>query len=148
MAREQGQGQGQGQGNRFLQLLRRARAATAAPAVTGGGVVIAFPDSARLRLERLARELRQSFERGGFARGGGDSLFALDVTAGPRPRLLIDQAAFVACNAEAQAWQVVVDHGSDTRVTLDSSDFGSVERFVRLYIVGRISELTEGAFLS
>jgi len=137
MAQGKGQDQGQGQGNRFLQLFRRP------PAAAGTGVVIAFPDSARLKLERLARELHQR-----FAQCGGAQLFALEVTAGPCPRLVIDEAAVVACNGAAGTWQVTVDHDSDTRLTLDSADFASIERFVRLYIVGRLSELVEGALLS
>jgi hypothetical protein len=131
------------QGNRFLQMFRRNRAPAASVVAGSGGIVISFPDTARLRLERFARELRQ-----GFDRCGGGNLFVLNVTAGPRPRLWIDQTAFVECDIEAGAYQAVVDHGHDTRVTLDTSDFTSIERFVRLYIVGRISDLTEGALLS
>lgn len=129
-----------GQRNRFAGLFGRGIRAAAPTANT----VVAFPEAGLLRLERLARELRESFERYGSI----DALFAFDMIGGHRPRLRVDESACVTWNSDDNAYHVVIVSTPDTRITLDSSDFATVERFVRLYVVGRLTEHAEGAMFS
>jgi hypothetical protein len=100
------------------------------------GILLQFPLHGEALLVKLADRLRLRLASGGAER---DPLL-LTMSRCPGSRLSIDSSAYVAFDAHRSAYQVVIEAATDTRITLDTTDFDAAVNFVLLYIVERPTE--------
>jgi hypothetical protein len=101
------------------------------------GILLQFPVHGEALLVKLADRLRLRLASGGAER---DPLL-LTMSRCPGSRLSIDSSAYVEFDADRSAYQVVIEAATDTRITLDTTDFDAVVNFVLQYIVERPTEL-------
>jgi hypothetical protein len=102
----------------------------AALAPVGEAAVLHFPIRGEALLARLAELLRDRLPSGAER---GDP-FLLTLSRGQRPRLSIDRAAYVEFHAEHASFHLIVDAGPDSRVTLETTDFDTLVKFVVQYL--------------
>lgn len=95
-------------------------------------------------MARFGRDLERRFACSGIDR----SSYLLEVSPGPAPRLRIDGDALVEFDGERRCYRIVVQTSDVTRVILETSDFGNVDKFVCQYIVDQFAESTARAFTS
>jgi hypothetical protein len=95
--------------------------------------VLKFPIRGEALLARLADLLRDRLPCG----EASPDPFLLTLSRGPRPRLSIDRAAYVEFHAEWASFHLIIDAAPDSRVTLETTDFDTVEKFVAQYLVDR-----------
>jgi hypothetical protein len=105
--------------------------ATVAPAEEAA--VLHFPIRGEALLARLADLLRDRLQCGDASRDP----FLLTLSRGPRPRLSIDRAVYVEFHPEWASFHLIVDAAPDSRVTLETTDFDTVEKFVVQYLTDR-----------
>ena len=96
-----------------------------------------FPIYGAALLVKLADALRN---RTADACSERDPLL-LKMSHRPGSRLAIDNIAYVEFHADRAAYHVVIEAASDTKVTLDTTDFDTLVRFVAQYLTERPSEL-------
>jgi hypothetical protein len=129
----------------FRQLLVRLRGietpiAASAEASDGGpcdatdesGVLLPFPIRGEALLVKLADLLRERI-------GLDDDVaapFLLTMSRCPRPRLSIDTTAYVEYHVERATYCLSIDALPDSRLTLETTDFDTLVRFVVDYIIG------------
>lgn len=116
-----------------LGLLATPAQPSAMGAETGEAAVLQFPIRGEALLARLADLLRDRLPSGDIGRDP----FVLTLSRGPRPRLSIDRAAYVEFHAESASFHLIVDAAPDSRVTLETTDFDTVEKFVVQYLADR-----------
>ena len=102
--------------------------ATVAPAEVAA--VLQFPIRGETLLARLADQLRDRLPCDDASRDP----FLLTLSRGPRPRLSIDRAVYVEFHAEWASFHLIIDAAPDSRVTLETTDFDTVEKFVIQYL--------------
>jgi hypothetical protein len=107
------------------------REATVAPVEEAA--VLQFPIRGEALLARLADLLRDRLPCG----EASPDPFLLTLSRGPRPRLSIDRAAYVEFHAEWASFHLIIDAAPDARVTLETTDFDTVEKFVAQYLADR-----------
>ena len=95
-----------------------------------------FPVHGEALLVRLADALRSRVAGSCSER---DPLL-LKMSRHPGSRLVIDQNAYVEFDSDRAAFQAVIEAASDTRVTLDTTDFDTLVRFVAQYVAERPAE--------
>lgn len=111
------------------------------PVVTHGhtaqnGVLLQFPVRGEALLVRLADLLRSRIANRGLER---DPLFLL-ISRCPGSRLSIDRSAYVEFLADRCMYCVAIEAQPDTRVTMETTDFDTVVKFVVQYVAERLSE--------
>jgi hypothetical protein len=94
------------------------------------GVLLPFPIRGEALLVRLADVLRDSL----MCSAPGADPFLLTLSRVPRSRLSIDGAAYVEFHAETATFQLTVETGPDSRMTLETGDFDTLVKFVVQYI--------------
>jgi hypothetical protein len=100
---------------------------------SGEAAVLHFPIRGEALLARLADLLRDRLQCDDASRDP----FLLTLSRGPRPRLSIDRAVYVEFHAEWASFHLIVDAAPDSRVTLETTDFDTVEKFVVQYLTDR-----------
>lgn len=98
-----------------------------------GRTVIALPITRRQQLNQLARDIRTRFGDAGDA--SSEDQLLLTVVAVPKPRLYIDRTAHIEVREETNPYRVVLGDEFDTRVILETADFGLVQEFICQYLV-------------
>jgi hypothetical protein len=116
-----------------LHLAHSRMESTAAPLDDRGAqaVLLAFPVRGEALLLRLAEGLR---DRLSFAATEQADPFFLTLSRGSRPRLSIDRDAYVEFHAESTAFHLIIDATPESRVTLETTDFDTLVRFVMQYV--------------
>lgn len=94
--------------------------------------ILLFPPSAYGRLDRLASDLRARFGSLGLT---DFAPFILEFDRAIKSRLWIDPVAFVEFCAPQSGYRIVVGSSFQERVTIETSDFASIESLARHYIV-------------
>jgi len=110
--------------------LDSARAGTRATAE-----VLHFPIHGEALLVRLADLLRKRVVSRGLER---DPLLLM-ISRCPAPRLSIDRTAYIDFLADRSTYHFVIEAAPDAKVTLDTTDFDTVVKFVVPYVTDRIS---------
>jgi hypothetical protein len=101
--------------------------------------VLPFPLRSEALLVRLAELLRNRFA--GWQPAGDQPLFA--ITRVPRSRLMIDRATYVEIlNDGGPIFVVVIEAGSDTRVSIETLDLDVVVGFIMRYVGEKLSDTT------
>ena len=113
-----------------LHLVGGARDDQAAAGSGNAATVLSFPLRGEALLVRLADALRGQLPRDGRC----EDPFMLTLSRGMRPRLSIDRAAYVEFHAEHATFHLTVDAAPDSRVTLETTDFDTLERFAVRYV--------------
>ena len=98
-------------------------------------VVLRFPIHGEALLVKLADLLRKQVASGGLER---DPLLLM-MSRCPWSRLSIDRMAYVDFLADRSAYHLVVEAAPDAKVTLDTTDFDTVVKFVVQYVAYRNS---------
>jgi len=88
----------------------------------------------RLRLENLADELRPVFDEV----DPNDDRFEFTLATGARPRLWLDQTAFVAMGRDGQLYRMFKDTRNGRVVLAETSELGSMADMVSEYIAERV----------
>jgi hypothetical protein len=112
-----------------------APAARRDPAMQGG-VLLQFPVRGEALLVRLADLLRSRIADRGLEH---DPLLLL-ISRCPGSRLSIDRSAYVEFLADRCVYHVAIEAQPDTRVTVETTDFDTVVRFVVQYVAERLSD--------
>ena len=103
----------------------------------GGGrdhpAVLAFPIRAEALLANLACSLR---DRLGIRERAGDP-FLMTMSRSPRPRLSLDRDAYVEFHAEDSTFRLKIDAVPASRLTLETSEFAVLVKFVLQYLAER-----------
>jgi hypothetical protein len=102
------------------------------------GALLQFPIHGEALLVRLADVLRSRVVDRSCER---DPLL-LKMSRCPGSRLSIDRAAYVEFHTERSAYHVAIEAAPDTKVTLETTDFDTLVRFVMQYLTERRSEAT------
>jgi len=100
------------------------------------GVLLQFPVRGEALLVRLADLLRSRVADRGLER---DPLL-LRISRCPGSRLSIDRSAYVEFLADRCMYCLAIEAQPDTRVTVETTDFDTVVKFVVQYVVERLSE--------
>jgi hypothetical protein len=100
------------------------------------GVLLRFPVRGEALLVKLADLLQSRTANRGLER---DPLLLL-ISRCPGSRLSIDRAAYVEFLADRCTYYVAIEAQPDTRVTLETTDFDTVVKFVVQYVAERLSE--------
>ena len=100
------------------------------------GVLLQFPVRGEALLVRLADLLRSRIADRGLER---DPLLLL-ISRCPGSRLSIDRSAYVEFLADRCVYCVAIEAQPDTRVTVETTDFDTVVKFVVQYVAERLSE--------
>ena len=100
------------------------------------GVLLQFPVRGEALLVKLADLLRSRVANRGLER---DPLLLL-ISRCPGSRLSIDRAAYVEFLADRCMYYVAIEAQPDTRVTMETTDFDTVVKFVVQYVAERLSE--------
>lgn len=100
------------------------------------GVLLRFPVRGEALLVKLADLLRSRIANRGLDR---DPLLLL-ISRCPGSRLSIDRTAYVEFLADRCVYYVAIEAQPDTRVTLETTDFDTVVKFVVQYVAERLSE--------
>jgi hypothetical protein len=100
------------------------------------GILLQFPVRGEALLVRLADLLRSRITNCKLER---DPLF-LKISRSPEYRLSIDGSGYVEYRADRCAYCVAIEPQADTRVTMETTDFDTVVKFVVQYVAGRLSE--------
>jgi hypothetical protein len=101
-----------------------------------GGILLQFPVRGEALLVRLADLLRSRIAD----RGAGRDPLLLLISRCPGSRLSIDRSAYVEFLADRCVYCVAVEAQPDTRVTVETTDFDTVVKFVVQYVAERLSE--------
>jgi hypothetical protein len=124
-----------------LHLVDPPCAAPAAAATDGCGVepeeavLLPFPIRGEALLVKLADLLR------GRLMGGSESdPFVMTISRSPGSRLSIDRAAYVEFDDGRAAFRLRIEATPDSTVTLETTDFDMLVRFVIQYIAERQSD--------
>jgi hypothetical protein len=100
------------------------------------GILLPFPVRGEALLVRLADLLRSRIADRRLER---DPLL-LRISRCPVSRLSIDRTAYVEFLADRCMYCVAIEAQPDTRVTVETSDFDTVVKFVVQYVAERLSE--------
>jgi hypothetical protein len=100
------------------------------------GILLQFPVRGEALLVRLADLLRSRIADRGLER---DPLL-LRISRCPESRLSIDRSAYVEFLADRCVYCVAIEAQPDTRVTVETTDFDTVVKFVVQYVAERLSE--------
>ncbi len=100
--------------------------------------ILPFPIHSEALLVRLADVLRSRIADRSPARNP----LLLMISRGPMARLWIDRTAYVAFHGDRSTYHFAVEADLDTTVTLETTDFDTLVRFVLEYVAGRLSEPT------
>lgn len=100
------------------------------------GILLQFPVRGEALLVRLADLLRSRIADRGLER---DPLLLL-ISRCPGSRLSIDRSAYVEFLADRCVYCVAIEAQPDTRVTVETTDFDTVVKFVVQYVAERLSE--------
>jgi hypothetical protein len=106
------------------------------PNPTPGALLLPFPIRGEALLVRLADRLRSSAAN----RPPAQDPFAFAISRQPRSRLTIDRDAYVEFLPERAAYQAVIEAAPDTTITIETTDFDSVVKFVAQYVTDRLSD--------
>ena len=101
----------------------------------GTAEVFHFPIHGEALLVRLADLLRKRAVNRGLER---DPLLLL-ISRCPTPRLSIDHTAYIDFLADRSTYRFVIEAAPDAKVTLDTTDFDIVVKFVVQYVTDQIS---------
>lgn len=105
-------------------------------ALAANARVLPFPIRGEALLVGLADRLRQLVA--GKVRS--QDLLILSLSRTPHSRLTIDRDAYVEFNPAVSIYRAVLAAGGGTTITVDTSDFDTVVRFVVLYVTDRVSD--------
>ena len=100
-------------------------------------LLLPFPIRGEALLVRLADRLRRSVAN----RPSAQDPFAFAISRQPRSRLTIDRDAYVEFVPERAAYQAVIEVTPDTTITIETTDFDSVVKFVAQYVTDRLSHV-------
>lgn len=114
----------------------------AAPALArdhgeNSAVVLAFPLRGEALLVRLAELLRSRIAD----REPERNPMLLTMSRCPGSRLSIDRDAYVEFDASRSSYRLAIEAAPNTIVTLDTTDFDTVVKFVVQYVTERLSAL-------
>jgi hypothetical protein len=101
-----------------------------------GAAILSFPIRGEALLVKLASSLRERLD----VRGTGTSPLVLAITRGRHARLTIDDAAHVEFHSARGTYHAVIEAAGDTTVTLDTTDFDTLVRFVMQYMADRLAD--------
>jgi hypothetical protein len=121
---------------RTLTRLRVAYSSTESRAAATGdrgtqAVLLAFPIRGEALLVRLAEGLR---DRLSSSPPDQTDPFFLTLSRGPRLRLSIDRDAYVEFHADSASFHLIIDAAPGSRVTLETTDFDTLVKFVVQYV--------------
>jgi hypothetical protein len=95
--------------------------------------VLAFPIRGEALLANLANTLRERRK----VKEQGDDPFLMTLSRSPRARLSIDSDAYVEFHAEDGTFHLKIDAVPVSRLTLETSDFVMLVKFVLQYLAER-----------
>lgn len=98
------------------------------------GAVLRFPIRGEALLANLANTLRERFLR---STEQGDDPFLLMLSRTPRPRLSIDRDAYVEFHTEDDTFHLKIDAAPASRMTLETTEFTTLVKFVLQYLAER-----------
>ena len=101
--------------------------------------LLRFPIRGEALLVRLAEILRKRVA----SAEPRPNPFVLTLRRAARSQLLIDHASYIEFYPERSAFHVVLEATADTTITLDTTDFDTLVRFVVLYVNDRLSEFSD-----
>jgi hypothetical protein len=101
-------------------------------------VLLAFPIRGEALLVRLTEGLRERLPSAALELADP---FLLTLSRGPRLRLSIDRDAYVEFYAESAAFHLIIDAAPDSRVTLETTDFDTLVKFVMQYVAEERGDL-------
>jgi hypothetical protein len=99
------------------------------------GILLCFPIHGEALLVKLADLLRKRIAD----RGPRPEPLLLMMSRCPGSRLSIDRTAYVEFDADRCAYHVAIEAAPDTKVTLETTDFDTVVKFVVQYVTERFS---------
>lgn len=102
------------------------------------GAILRFPIHSEALLVKLADVVRSRIADGGPERNH----LLLLLSRGPISRLWIDGVAYVEFRSDRSTYHFAVEADVETTVTLETTDFDTLVRFVMEYVAGRSSEPT------
>ncbi len=102
-------------------------------------LVLPFPIRGEALLVKLADQLR----RNAANRVLDHDPFAFTLTRRPRSRLTIDRDAYVEFHPERATYHAVVEAAPDTTITIETTDFDTVVKFVAQYVTDRFSDAAD-----
>ncbi|WP_315833173.1 hypothetical protein [Bradyrhizobium prioriisuperbiae] len=100
--------------------------------------ILPFPIHGEALLVKLAEVLRNRIED----RGPDRNPLMLTMSRYPAARLWIDRTAYVEIRGGQSAYHVAIEAAPDTVVSMETTDFDTLVRFVMQYVAGRLSEST------
>jgi hypothetical protein len=110
---------------------------SAVEATATGGVLVPFPIHGEALLVKLAEALRN---RVVDTRSGRDPLLLKISRHHLGSRLALDQTAYVEFHSDQATYHMVIEAASDTKLTLDTTDFDTLVKFVTQYVTERPAE--------
>jgi hypothetical protein len=106
------------------------------------GTLLQFPLRGEALLVRLADLLRKRIANSVASRGPERDPLLLTMSRCSGARLSIDRTAYVEFIANRSSYHVAIEAAPDTTVTLDTTDFDTLVKFVVQYVTERLSEPT------
>ncbi len=125
-APSQAQATGSGEASPVLVSEGRARSA----------VLLPFPIHGEALLVKLAEQLRRNCA----TRTLNHDPLLLTVSPRPRSRLTIDRDAYVEFDASCATYRAVVEADTETRITVETTDFDTTVQFVAQYVASRLAD--------
>jgi hypothetical protein len=108
--------------------------------VTQSGILLQFPLRGEALLVKLADLLRKRIANSEASRGPERDPLLLTMSRCSGARLSIDRTAYVEFIANRSSYHVAIEAAPDTTVTLDTTDFDTLVKFVVQYVTERLSE--------
>jgi hypothetical protein len=108
--------------------------------VTQSGILLQFPLRGEALLVKLADLLRKRIANSVASRGPERDPLLLTMSHCSGARLSIDRTAYVEFIANRSSYHVAIEAAPDTTVTLDTTDFDTLVKFVLQYVTERLSE--------
>ncbi|MDB5608146.1 MAG: hypothetical protein JWP25_5046 [Bradyrhizobium sp.] len=104
------------------------------------GILLQFPLRGEALLVKLADLLRMRIANSPASRGPEHDPLLLTMSRCCGSRLSIDRTAYVEFIANRSSYHVAIEAAPDTTVTLDTTDFDTLVKFVVQYVTERLSE--------
>jgi hypothetical protein len=108
--------------------------------VKQSGILLQFPLRGEALLVKLADLLRKRIGNSAASRGPGRDPLLLTMSRCSGARLSIDRTAYVEFIANRSSYHVAIAAAPDTTVTLDTTDFDTLVKFVLQYVTERVSD--------
>jgi hypothetical protein len=104
------------------------------------GSVLRFPIRGEALLVNLANTLRDRIAQS----EQGNDPFLMMMSRGSRPRLSLDRDAYVEFHAEDETFRLKIDAAPASRLTLETTEFTTLVKFILQYLAERHGDLDHG----